>query len=255
MKKILLAIAVVLVFLPYEIAAKEIVIATGEWPPYSSAKMSNGGLCTELVQAAFEAVNIRVKFEFFPWKRAWLNVERGKVDTSFPWRKNDFREKYALFSKELYEEHSIVLYDKQFVTDEDFQNRDALVEQHGLAFVAGDAWISVFKQKNVKITIVPDLVSAIRMLERGRVRFLHINTEVALYGVDKYGQGTGTDFGTFSLFDDAMDNHVVFPKKIAESEELRDRFEKGLGLIKESGKYSEILSRYKFLKVSQQFIE
>lgn len=62
----------------------EVVLATGEWPPYTSRCMENHGIFTEIVTAVFEEMRIKPVYRFYSWKRVEEEVKKGRAFASFP---------------------------------------------------------------------------------------------------------------------------------------------------------------------------
>lgn len=60
-------------------------LATGEWVPYSSQHLPGYGSASEIVTAAFQAVGLNVRYDFYPWKRAEASVAAGSVFAAFPY--------------------------------------------------------------------------------------------------------------------------------------------------------------------------
>ena len=61
------------------VQSAEVVLATLEWPPYTSEKLPKGGATTEVVRQAFTAAGIEVEVATLPWKRA---IAKAKDDES-----------------------------------------------------------------------------------------------------------------------------------------------------------------------------
>lgn len=75
---------------------------TGEWKPYTSSRLPNGGCATELVAAVCKAAGITPSFEFFPWLRAEYQVEEGQAFCAFPYVMNSARKVRFDFSEPLF---------------------------------------------------------------------------------------------------------------------------------------------------------
>jgi polar amino acid transport system substrate-binding protein len=83
---------------PAATAPIQILLATGEWKPYTSEKMEGLGAFTEIVSAAFEEMGQKPRYVFYPWKRAESETKDGKVFATFPYIMTDERKKDFDFS-------------------------------------------------------------------------------------------------------------------------------------------------------------
>ncbi len=59
-------------------AETEIRITNGEWEPYMGEYCPHYGLASHIVSEAFKLEGIKVKWRFYPWKRALMLAKRGK---------------------------------------------------------------------------------------------------------------------------------------------------------------------------------
>ncbi|MGC0155855.1 hypothetical protein ACPRNU_25655, partial [Chromobacterium vaccinii] len=88
-------------FLPTLSHANEILIMTGEFPPFSSESMQNGGIATEIIKAACGVENIPINIKYLPFARAELLVRTGKAFAVYPYQKNAERKEVFYFSHAL----------------------------------------------------------------------------------------------------------------------------------------------------------
>ncbi|MCP4551853.1 MAG: amino acid ABC transporter substrate-binding protein [Bacteroidetes bacterium] len=104
MRKLSIGIAFIVSFIFIQnINAEETIrITNGEWLPYHSEKLPHYGAGSRIVTEAFEGEGLEVKWGFFPWKRAYINVVNGSWNASIGWIKTPKREKEVLFSEPIY---------------------------------------------------------------------------------------------------------------------------------------------------------
>ncbi len=62
------------------VRAADIRLAAGEYPPYTSADLPDGGLLGELTRRAFALSGHHVQIDFFSWARAVLVMQRDQYD-------------------------------------------------------------------------------------------------------------------------------------------------------------------------------
>jgi len=60
-------------------------LTNGEWPPYTSQTLYQNGFASDLVRAAFDAVEVKVIFGFFPWKRSYQYAMGGRSKDGTIW--------------------------------------------------------------------------------------------------------------------------------------------------------------------------
>jgi len=73
----------ILFFISPSISANETITLAAEnsWPPYSDK--NGNGISKDIIQAAFNAVNVNVEFITVPYARALKMAENGQVDGAF----------------------------------------------------------------------------------------------------------------------------------------------------------------------------
>ena len=100
LKKLILS-SVILSIATYStliMAKEEIILSNGEWPPYTSQNLPRGGFFSEIVRVAFDQEGITVKYEYLPWKRAYILTKDGTYKGSLTWAPTKERKKDMIFS-------------------------------------------------------------------------------------------------------------------------------------------------------------
>lgn len=85
--------------LPACAGAETIVLATGEWAPFTGSALPENGMATKVVRDAFAASGYQVEIVILPWKRVMQRARDGGVAGAFLWRKSKEREAAFLFSE------------------------------------------------------------------------------------------------------------------------------------------------------------
>jgi len=67
-KMVVLTFMILLMVSPFARGAgiREVVLATGEWPPYTSEHMKGYGIFTEIVAAVFSEMGVKPVYHFNP---------------------------------------------------------------------------------------------------------------------------------------------------------------------------------------------
>lgn len=92
--------------------AEKIKVATGEYPPWTSASLPNGGFINHLISRAFKITGIDVEFEYLPWKRAWEATRVGQFNASSFWAEDKERDKEFYYSEQILGDSFVFFYRK-----------------------------------------------------------------------------------------------------------------------------------------------
>ena len=91
----------------------ELLLVTGEWPPYTSASMPDGGCLTPIVAEAARRMGYRPRIDFYPWRRAEAAVREGTAFAAFPYASSPERERSFNFSDPLWITRTVFFYDRE----------------------------------------------------------------------------------------------------------------------------------------------
>lgn len=80
----------------------DIIILTGEYPPYSSQLIPGNGIAVEIVKKVCEVANLNCSLQFLPWLRCEYLVENGKAFAAFPYAYSDERKEKYFYTEPLY---------------------------------------------------------------------------------------------------------------------------------------------------------
>ncbi|QTL36622.1 substrate-binding periplasmic protein [Pseudoalteromonas viridis] len=72
-------------------AAETVHITTGQWPPYVDRHRQDQGCTAQLIRDAFALHDIRVRFVFMPWQRAYEEGKKSEFIGSAYWYFNEKR--------------------------------------------------------------------------------------------------------------------------------------------------------------------
>ena len=84
-----------------------VVISTGEWSPWIGEEIEGYGFVGRLIEKAFAREGYAVKFEFYPWERAFRKLIRGEVHASAYWFESEMRKKHAYYSEPVSDERTV----------------------------------------------------------------------------------------------------------------------------------------------------
>lgn len=105
-------------------ADEKITVTVGEWPPFLSQKLKDGGIIAQLIRDVFAADGVEAELEFLPWGRSYHEASIGKYNAMGIWMHKPEREAEFLYSDPVLTEQFVFFYreDSPF----DWQNLDDL---------------------------------------------------------------------------------------------------------------------------------
>ncbi len=224
-----------------EIAA---VFATGEWPPYTSAKLPGYGYATRIVSAACEAGGIKPEYRFYPWPRAEQMVTEGRAFAAFPYIVNaEKRDKYLISDVVLYGTNYFVYYAKNPRTPGPFRY-DSLEDFRGytVGLIRGDSFEKEFQQAGIDIESSNLVDNSIKMLALGRIDF-YLGEKLSIH--DMVERLFPQEKNRFRLlpqnYGETRPNALIVSKAYPDAEEILRKFNQGLRHIKKNGTYDKIM--------------
>ena len=90
-----------------------VTLAVGEFPPRYSQNQRDKSIFLEIISEAFNEVNLKVEYHFYPWARVLNHARLNIEDGSATWRKNEERMKSFYFSDSVYTSKSVVFHLKK----------------------------------------------------------------------------------------------------------------------------------------------
>lgn len=219
------------------------------YPPYQIIDNSGeiSGIDVEVTRAAFEAVNIPIIVKTAPWKRILKNIQYGRIAGTITCSKRPGREVFMGYSAPIssaqqvaFSAVSTVVYGlKQF---SDLENYNVtVVEGWGI-------------QKELELADIPhipttDVASGINSIVYRDVDVFYNGYLTTMYQARKMGLETMIK-ATFLEGQQETDFHVCFSKAYPGYQRIKQRFNKGLEIIKQNGVYGKIHQRYENLVLS-----
>ncbi|NDV24402.1 ABC transporter substrate-binding protein [Desulfovibrio sp. JC022] len=241
-----LYLALILLFLCEPVCAGEekVLLSTGEWAPYTSEYVQGGGLCSEIVGAAFAAVDMNTELKFYPWKRAILSFQRGEVEGSFPWVRRNETAAYALFSSPLHsQKYSFFYYKEKFPDGISYKNLDELMK-YRIGICRGYFYGSQLTEMGLNTQLINNSSNGIMMLMRGYIDLMTEDSVVGNYLISVLMPGREHEFGENQAPLKSEPVYLLVSKKNPDGKALIERFDSGLAKIKANGIYDEILKKH-----------
>jgi len=230
------AILLILVLLkPLPIAASEVIrLASGEWYPYQSQSLREGGYVAHIVKDAFAISGINVELVYLPWARGFNEVRAGRLDGSFVYSHTQERQKHVLFSDEILSVEIAVFHrtGEKIVWDE-----LADLGKYRIGGVLGyDYGVKDLEESGVlTIQRIDNQLGNYQKLLSGRIDLLFEYPKVGVQFIAKADAEQIIEMNPKLL--NMMSYSLIISKKHPRASELIKAFNKGLAEIRTRGVY------------------
>lgn len=235
----------VLIFCCAFTAQKTVHIATLDWVPFISPSLPNNGWVAQMAEAAFAQENIKVEWHFYPWPRALMAAELGKVDAVYPTFYSNERTKRFNFSDSYRGGLSVIVALKS--SGIDFKTNLRELSPYTIGVVRGYVFGKEFDEaKYLKKIDATDDDQNIRKLLHKRVDLIIINLFV-LQNLMKTQYADEPKVKDIKVIGPPVQTEyfrVAFTKK-RDTSDLRKAYDSGLSKIKASKKFDHILNSAK----------
>ena len=220
-----------------------VVISTGEWAPWIGEDMEGYGFVGRLIKKAFAREGYDVKFQFYPWERAFRKLMQGEVHASAYWFESEEREKYAYYSKPLTVEQTVFWYRRDNPLNDWEELRD--LQNYRIGASRGITYTEEFwqlaREGVLDIDLANDDLSNFRKLLHGRVDLFpssKINAREMLERNLEEAQIKQLDYHERSLR--GQTGHLLFPRGYSTSRALLEIFNRELEELKDESVYEEL---------------
>ncbi len=227
--------------------AQAITLAIFEYPPLLGKDIKEFGLEAAIVTAAFKESGTKVDYEILPPARAFKFSSRGKFDGTLGWVRSEAREKQFFYSEPIYESTLVLFHLKSYQFD--WQTYDDLREiPMGITAYNyyGKAFHVYLDAGEFKTDTAHRDEHQFNKILRNRIRLLPMNIDTGYYTVrKKYNKKTAGRFTHHPRMLKRSVYHVLLPKSLEESQDRIRMFNRGLRMIKQSGKYNRIIEAFR----------
>ncbi|KLN63479.1 substrate-binding periplasmic protein [Vibrio sp. VPAP30] len=216
--------------------ANTVKLANGEWAPYQSKSLKEGGFMTQIVREAFEAEGYSVEFDYMPWKRGFEEAKSGNYDGSLIWSKNPDREQHFLYSDPVITLSTALFQQKSKpVTWSSREDLSALKVGGVTGYAYGIEDLE--KAGTVKVQRIASAENNYKKLKAGRLDVVLEDMDVGMETITKLGLTGAIEPNSKMLTE--RDYFVIISKKSPRSQELLEAFNRGLAKLESAGKLDE----------------
>jgi len=222
----------------------DIKVAYGEWAPFHSQTLPGKGVSSQLYIEAFALAGITAEPVYMPWKRAYQKAKTGEVNASMGWTSTPERKEDFLFSDVVTRGQNVFFHKKS--TTFDWKVHDDLRDLR-IGVLAGGKPEKVFGKVVAKgtgrIEAATNYAACMKMLLAGRVDVFVCNKTVGLILLrSEFPDVTEVVYHPEPAWRGS--SHLMVSKALVNGPELIRRFNEGLALLRESGRYDEIIETY-----------
>lgn len=238
------AILILLLCTSAACAGDAIRLTNGEWPPYFSQELKDGGMGTALCTAAFALAGIKTEYTYTPWKRGFELARQGDYDGTLGWRSTPERKKDFLISDPLIFEDVVFFHKKG--CDFDWKTLDD-IGNLTLGGTLGYAYIKMLAQtvrrNGGKLELAPTDTLNFMKLSEGRIDLFPCAKLVGQHLLQMTlppKSGLAIRYHPRPIMTGGL--HLLISKKTTNAKELVTRFNQGLKRLRESGQYDRIMN-------------
>ena len=218
-------------------------LASGEFPPFTSESLNEGGLATEIITSAIHQMGHRTEISFLPWKRGYEMTLRGRHHGTYAYSKNNQRLEQWLFSDPLYNLEEVFIsrsHNKVNFRDDADLNNLIICKPIGFNLFG----LKKLQQQGVITLLRPaDMEGCFRLLAKRRVDLVMTNSTTALNLIQRYTEDPN-DFHILPKPFTKIGHHLIAPKSEAQSAAFINQFDAALLELKQSGVVDALIAKH-----------
>jgi polar amino acid transport system substrate-binding protein len=216
--------------------AQSIPMATGEWAPFTSENMKDYGEFTKNVTIVFKEMGVEPDYLFYPWRRCFDSVIKGRVWAAFPYSYTKKRAGKVWFTNKLSCSKTVFFYYFQGKSPKKYHyNSLEDLNSYRIGGVTGYFYEELFKDADLKVDYVNKEINAMEKLKIGRIDLMPVNELVGWNLIKTHFPHDAHNFKTLTKPLNIMPLHLIVSKDYPESRKLFDRFNQALQRCLEKG--------------------
>ncbi len=221
---------------------KQVVITASEWSPFSGESLLNGGFLSEIATTAFSKVGYTVELKILPWKRALGETKDGTYDAILGAGYTEERTADFIYPQYAWDIH-VTFFAKQGRTWHYQTLADLCPATVGI--FRGTRHLETLRSVGCfELKEVNTIQQNIKKLLADRIDlFLDTKSAVEYYLQQEFPDQKNEIVPVRPSFDTTK-VYIIFSKKVPQSQQLVDDFDRGIALIKADGTYASILQKH-----------
>ncbi len=226
---------ILFLYIPF-VQAENVIMATGEWIPFTSESMNNYGKFTELVNIVFKEMKAELEYRFYPWPRCYDSVIKGRVWAAFPYSFNKERATEVIFTDALSCSKTIFFYYEKEKSKKHYQFiRLEDLKEFKIGGVLGYFYDPIFKKAGLDVDYTNKEISSLEKLRLGRIDLMPLNKLVGWHLIHTQFPEDADRFKTLEKPLSVDTLHLIVSKEYPNSKELLERFNAALNSCIDNG--------------------
>ncbi|MDP4983785.1 substrate-binding periplasmic protein [Pseudoalteromonas tunicata] len=220
-------------------SSQEVLLGSGEWPPYAGKKLKGFGFLNDVVSTAFYQEGITATFDFKPWARVEIETVRGEFLASPGWSDQEGRKDKFIFSeKPIIVDRTVFiqLIDNKF----DWKVLSDL-KKFTIGSNRADYYVEALTNLGVKVQELNKYPQGIKMLFAKRFDALIVNESVGKKLIRDLSPQEQAKIKIHALPYDENLSFLVFSKNYPNVESFVEKYNSGFDKIQNSGLYQIML--------------
>lgn len=236
LKKFFLLLSFLLFLYPPLLQAENILLATGEWTPFTSEKMVHYGKFTERVSTVFEKMQVDPEYRFYPWPRCYDSVIKGRVWAAFPYSYTEERAQKVMFSDALSCSKTVFFsYENDESEKKFYFNRIEDLKPFKIGGVSGYFYEHLFQKAGLDVDYSNKEINSLEKLRLGRIDLMPVNELVGWHLIRTYFPDDADRFKALEKPLSVNTLHLIVSKDYPHSKEFLVRFNESLKHCIENG--------------------
>ena len=226
-------------------AETELLIGTGEFPPYTSENRDHSFLTTVLEEVGKE-MGVKFKFEFMPWARCVREAEDLELWGVIPYVKNPEREEKFYFSDSLYYAVTKFFYYSRDGKKKNIKYRKLTdLKRYTIGGILGYYYVDDLTKAGLNLELVVDEKQNVSKAMKGRIDLFLMNETAGWYIIKQnYPPSQANNFIMLEKsFGESKAAYLMTSKNYPDNKQLLSRFNKALETVKKNGTYQKIINK------------
>jgi|GEM_PF-867653 len=227
-----------------ETAHRNVVVATGPWPPYAVEDGMSHGTLGKILEIVFNRAGYGVEFQFHPWPRSLKDSLEGTADALMPAYCSAERAENYFCSDEVVTGRMVFfrLRETPPVSWEKITDLAEMPIGATMSYYYGDEFQAAEAAGEIRVIRIPSDVTNMKLLLKGRIKLYPqdalVGDEIIRAHFEPEEQALLTHDNK-SLHDRPI--HVLFTRANPRGEHLTQVFNDGLEKLRKSGELDALL--------------
>ena len=219
-------------------------LTNGEWAPFLSKTAPHHGVASHIITEAFALVGVEVEYGFFPWRRSYKLAKEGFWDGSAGYWDREERRRHFFYSDPVAPTTVVFFHLKSKKFDwSTYEDLSEIGVGASLGIDYGKAFNDAEAAGTIHVKWADDDETNLKKLLKGRSDVFPGGL-ITIYSEIR-NKFTAEDAALIThhpkpLFEEPL--FLILSKNVAGNEEMLHRFNEGLGLLKESGRWDQIIA-------------